>query len=74
MDTRASRLARQAQEKGKTHEHQPPHYRDRHRSIGRRAKTDAVDARMLAIMAAAVEDLRPTQARSEGQHDLAELQ
>ena len=43
------------------------------RSIGRRAKTDAVDARMLATMAAAVEDLRPTQARSEGQRDLAEL-
>ena len=33
------------------------------RSLGRRAKTDAVDARMLAIMAAAVEDLRPTEAR-----------
>ena len=44
------------------------------RSIGRRAKTDAVDARMLATMAAAVEDLRPTEARSEGQRDLAELQ
>ena len=29
---------------------------------------------MLATMAAAVEDLRPTQARSEGQRDLAELQ
>ena len=43
------------------------------RSIGRRAKTDAVDARMLATMAAAVEDLRPTQARSERQRDLAEL-
>ena len=44
------------------------------RSIGRRAKTDAVDARMLATMATAIEDLRPTQARSEGQRDLAELQ
>ena len=44
------------------------------RSIGRRAKTDAVDARMLATMAAAVEDLRPTEARSEGQRELAELQ
>ena len=44
------------------------------RSIGRRAKTDAVDARMLATMAAAVEDLRPTEAKSEGQRDLAELQ
>ena len=43
------------------------------RSIGRRAKTDAVDARMLATMAAAVEDLRPTEARSEGQRELAEL-
>ena len=44
------------------------------RSLGQRAKTDAVDARMLATMAAAVEDLRPTEARSEGQRDLAELQ
>ena len=44
------------------------------RSLGRRAKTDAVDARMLATMAAAIEDLRPAQARSEGQRDLAELQ
>ena len=44
------------------------------RSIGRRAKTDAADARMLATMATAIEDLRPTQARSEGQRDLAELQ
>ncbi|WP_420447552.1 IS110 family transposase [Candidatus Palauibacter sp.] len=32
------------------------------RSLGRRAKTDAVDARMLATMAAAIEDLRPTEA------------
>ncbi len=44
------------------------------RSLGRRAKTDAVDARMLATMAAAIEDLRPAEARSEGQRDLAELQ
>ena len=44
------------------------------RSLGRRAKTDAVDARILATMAAAIEDLRPTEARSEGQRDLAELQ
>ena len=44
------------------------------RSLGRRAKTDAVDARMLATMAAAIEDLRPAQARSEVQRDLAELQ
>ncbi len=44
------------------------------RSLGRRAKTDAVDARILATMAAAIEDLRPAQARSERQRDLAELQ
>ena len=44
------------------------------RSLGRRAKSDAVDARMLATMADAVEDLRPTEAKSEGQRDLAELQ
>ncbi len=43
-------------------------------SLGRRAKTDAVDARMLATMAAAIEDLRPAQAKSKGQRDLAELQ
>ena len=41
------------------------------RSLGRRAKTDAVDARMLATMAAAIEDLHPTEARSEEQRDLA---
>ncbi len=44
------------------------------RSLGQRAKTDAVDARMLAMMASAIEDLRPAQAKSEGQRDLAELQ
>ena len=44
------------------------------RSLGRRAKTDAVDARMLATMAAAIKILRPTQSKSEGQRDLAELQ
>ena len=44
------------------------------RSLGRRAKTDAVDARMLATMASAIEDLRPTRSKSEGQRDLAELQ
>ncbi len=44
------------------------------RSLGRLAKTDAVDARMLATMAAAIENLRPTEARSEEQRDLAELQ
>ena len=36
------------------------------RSIGRRAKTDAVDARMLATMATAIEDLRPTEAEIGG--------
>ena len=44
------------------------------RSLGRRAKTDAGDARMLANMAAAIHDLRPTPAKSEDQRDLAELQ
>ena len=33
-----------------------------------------MDARLLAIMASAIEDLRPTEARSEGQRELAELQ
>ena len=44
------------------------------RSLGRRAKTDAVDARVLARMAAAMRDLRPTLAKSQTQRDLAELQ
>ena len=44
------------------------------RSLGRRARTDALDARMLATMAAAIDELRPTQAKSRGQRDLAELQ
>ena len=44
------------------------------RSLGRRAKTDAVDARVLARMAAAIDDLRPTLAKSQTQRDLAELQ
>ncbi|MCY3810053.1 MAG: IS110 family transposase [Gemmatimonadetes bacterium] len=52
----------------------PFHARSFARSLGRRAKTDAVDASVLATMAAAIEDLRPTEARSEGQRDLAELQ
>ena len=43
------------------------------RSQGRRAKTDAVDARTLATMAEAIDDLRPTLAKSESQRDLAEL-
>ncbi|MDE3262641.1 MAG: integrase core domain-containing protein [Acidobacteriota bacterium] len=38
------------------------------------AQFEALDARMLATMAASVEDLRPTEARSEGQQVLAELQ
>ena len=52
----------------------PSRLRSFARSLGRRAKTDAVDARMLAVMAAALEDLRPTEARSEEQRDLTELQ
>ncbi|MCZ0934603.1 MAG: transposase [Gemmatimonadetes bacterium] len=44
------------------------------RSLGRRATTDAVDARTLATMTVAVEDLRPTEARSEGQRDFTEFQ
>ena len=44
------------------------------RSQGRRAKTDAVDAQVLARMAAAIDDLRPTLAKSQTQRDLAELQ
>ena len=44
------------------------------RSQGRRAKTDAVDARTLATMADAIGDLRPTLAKSASQRDLAELQ
>ena len=37
----------------------PYHVRCFARSRGRRAKTDAVDARMLATMAAAIDNLRP---------------
>ena len=44
------------------------------RSQGRRAKTDAVDARTLATMADAIGDLRPTAAKSHSDRDLAELQ
>ena len=44
------------------------------KSQGRRAKTDAVDARTLACMAAVIDDLRPTAAKSQSQRDLAELQ
>ena len=42
-------------------------------AIGQRAKTDAVDARVLAQMGAALE-LRPTEASSPAQRALAELQ
>ena len=42
-------------------------------AIGQRAKTDAVDARVLAQMGAAV-DLRPTEASSSAQRALEELQ
>ena len=44
------------------------------RSRGSRAKTDAVDARTLAIMADAIADLRPVAAKSRSDRDLAELQ
>lgn len=43
------------------------------RSQGRRAKTDAIDARTLARMAGAIDDLRPAVARSSNERDLAEL-
>ena len=42
-------------------------------SIAQRAKTDAVDARVLAQMGAAL-DLRPTEASSPARRALAELQ
>ena len=44
------------------------------RSQGRRAKTDAVDARTLATMAGAIGNLRPTEAKSRSDRDLSELQ
>ena len=44
------------------------------RSRGCRAKTDAVDARTLAIMADAIGELRPTAAKSRSDRDLSELQ
>ena len=47
----------------------PLHARRFAQAIGQRAKTDAVDARMLAQMGAAV-DLRPTEASSSVQRDL----
>ena len=43
------------------------------RSQGRRAKTDQVDARMLALMAATHDDLRPVRPRSQVLRDLTEL-
>ena len=52
----------------------PYHVRCFARSRGRRAKTDAVDARMLATMAAAIDNLRPTAAKSSSDRDLSELQ
>ena len=44
------------------------------RSLGPRAKTDAIDARTLAVMAAAFDDLRPTRGKSRSQRELSELQ
>ena len=44
------------------------------RSRGRRAKTDAGDALMLATMADAIDELRPVAAKSRSDRDLAELQ
>ena len=43
------------------------------RSQGRPAKTDAIDARTLARMAAVTGDLRPAKATSGNERDLAEL-
>ena len=43
------------------------------RSQGRRAKTNAIDARTLARMAAVIDDLRPAKATSGNERDLAEL-
>ena len=51
----------------------PLHARRFAQAIGQRAKTDAVDARVLAQMGAAV-DLRPTAASSSVQRALEELQ
>ena len=51
----------------------PHHVRCFARSRGGRAKTDAADARTLAAMAAAIDDLRPTAAKSQAQRDLEEL-
>ena len=51
----------------------PLHARRFAQAIGQRAKTDAVDARVLAQMGAAV-DLRPTEASSAAQRALEDLQ
>ena len=51
----------------------PYHVRCFARSRGRRAKTDAVDAQTLATMAEAIDDLRPTAAKSSRDRDLSEL-
>ena len=51
----------------------PLHARRFAQAIGQRAKTDTVDARVLAQMGAAV-DLRPTVASSAAHRDLEELQ
>ena len=44
------------------------------RSIGRRAKTDPIDARVAAQMAQAVENLRPLRKQSKPRRELVELQ
>lgn len=44
------------------------------RSMGRRAKTDPIDARVAAQMAQAVENLRPLRKQSKPRRDLVELQ
>ena len=51
----------------------PLHARRFAQAIGQRAKTDTVDARVLAQMGAAV-DLRPTAASSAAHRDLEDLQ
>ena len=44
------------------------------KSIGRRAKTDPIDAKVAAQMAQAVENLRPLRKQSKPRRELAELQ
>lgn len=43
-------------------------------AAGLQAKTDAIDARVLAVMARSIEDLRPLWKRSNTERDLVELQ